>query len=139
MHKRSALSVFFLLKHFSKRLSWVMVAFDTQDLRKLPPPKCQFSFIIINNKNFFDRFELITLTSRCCKKRQKQLAGYRSVRGPHFGAALGPVLALVRPWAWSLSLIWKINSNISKTVQDSLTVSIKFKQFLHFALPYASS
>jgi len=37
------------------------------------------------------------------KKRQKavggsQLAGYRSVRGPHFGTAPRPALALMPPW-----------------------------------------
>jgi len=32
MHEKSALSVFFLLKLFSNRLSWVVVAFDTLDL-----------------------------------------------------------------------------------------------------------
>jgi len=44
--QKVSLISFFSKNIISKRLIWVVVAFDNQDLRKLPPPKCQFSCII---------------------------------------------------------------------------------------------
>ena len=93
MHEKSALSVFFSLKIFSKRLIWVVVAFDTQDfsVKSYHHPNVNFP-LMLNNIFFWPIWTLNDnlAVQQKAPKTVSQLAGYRSVRGPHLAQHPGP-------------------------------------------------
>ena len=63
-----------LICFFSKRLIRVVVAFNTWDLSVERYYRPNVNFHLLLNNNFFDRFELLTLTSWFTKSAKKQLA-----------------------------------------------------------------